>query len=80
MARQDNHLLMFGPLESDIVSNLPALTPVPSTSSDVWVEAQMFNLLKALVEPDIYTTWADRDRAIAFRWTLRDITVERPSI
>jgi hypothetical protein len=33
----------------------------------------MSNLLKAIVEPGIYTARADRDRAIALRWVLRDI-------
>jgi hypothetical protein len=66
------------PLKPDIVSNLLSPTQAaPSTSSDVWVEAQMSNLLKAIVEPDIYIARADRDRAIALRWALRDIKGNR---
>ena len=45
--------------------------------ADGWVDAQMSNLLKAIVEPDIYTVQADRDRAIALRWVLRDIRSNR---
>jgi hypothetical protein len=37
----------------------------------------MSNLLKAIVEPDIYTVRADRDRAVALRWVLRDIRSNR---
>jgi hypothetical protein len=31
----------------------------------------------AIVEPDIYTARADRDRAVALRWVLRDIKNDR---
>jgi len=31
----------------------------------------------AIVEPDIYTARADRDRAVALRWALRDIKNNR---
>ena len=34
-------------------------------------------LLKAIVEPDIYTAPADRKRAITLRWVLRDIKANR---
>lgn len=34
-------------------------------------------LLKAIVEPDIYTAPVDRDRAIVLRWMLRDIKSNR---
>jgi hypothetical protein len=34
-------------------------------------------LLKAIVEPDIYTAPGDRNRAINLRWTLRDIKSNR---
>jgi hypothetical protein len=37
----------------------------------------MSPLLKALVEPDIDTAPADRERAIALRWVLRDIKANR---
>jgi hypothetical protein len=36
----------------------------------------MSPLLKAIVEPDIYTAPADRDRAINLRWVLRDISTK----
>ena len=34
-------------------------------------------LLNAIVEPDIYTAPADRERAIILRWVLRDIKANR---
>jgi len=37
----------------------------------------MSPLLKALVEPDIDTAPADRERAIVLRWVLRDIKANR---
>jgi hypothetical protein len=37
----------------------------------------MSPLLKALVEPDIYTAPANRERAIVLRWVLRDIKANR---
>jgi hypothetical protein len=63
---------VVAPPQPDIVSNLPAPTPAHG-----WVDAQMSNLLKAIVEPDIYTARGDRDRAIALRWVLRDIKSNR---
>jgi hypothetical protein len=62
------------PPEPDIVLSAP--TPLAPTA-DGWVDAQMSNLLKAIVEPDIYTVRADRDRAVALRWVLRDIRSNR---
>jgi hypothetical protein len=62
------------PPEPDIV--LPAPTPLAPTA-DGWVDAQMSNLLKAIVEPDINTVRGDRDRAISLRWVLRDIKSNR---
>ena len=62
------------PPDPDIV--LPAPTPLASTA-DGWVDAQMSNLLKAIVEPDINTVRGDRDRAISLRWVLRDIKSNR---
>ena len=41
------------------------------------IDAQMSNLLRAIVEPDINTDRADRDRAISLRWALRDIKSNR---
>lgn len=48
----------------------------PSISSDV-LGATKSLLLKAIVEPDHYTAPADRNRAIALRWVLRDIKSNR---
>jgi hypothetical protein len=58
-------------------SDLPAYTQAaPSAPADVRA-AQMSPLLKAIVEPDIYTAPADRERAIILRWVLRDIKANR---
>jgi hypothetical protein len=64
--------------------------PKPDATSDLHAPAQaaasdpsdrqvapMSPLLKAIVEPDIYTAPADRERAIALRWVLRDIKANR---
>jgi hypothetical protein len=64
------------PPEPDMVSNLPALTPAAPQASG-WVDAEMSNLLKAIIEPDIYTARADRNRAVDLRWVLRDIRSNR---
>ena len=37
----------------------------------------MSALLKGILEPDIYTAPADRERAIILRWVLRDIKANR---
>ena len=70
----------------------PKLTvdPKPNTASDFFAPTQAVPspaitaaagpksaLLKAIVEPDIYTAPIDRDRAIALRWLLRDIKSNR---
>ena len=67
---------VVAPPEPDIVSNLSALTPA-ARPADGWVDAEMSNLLKAIVKPDIYTARADRGRAIALRWVLREIKSNR---
>jgi hypothetical protein len=60
--------------EQNIGSNSPAsIQAEPAT----FAEAQVSSLLKAIVEPDIYTARMDRDRAIALRWVLRDIKSNR---
>jgi hypothetical protein len=65
------------PIEQpDIVSNLPAPTPAAPLEGG-WADAEMSNLLKAIVEPDIYIARADRNRAIDLRWVLRDIKSNR---
>jgi hypothetical protein len=48
----------------------------PSISPDgLW--DPKFLLLKAIIEPDIYTAPVDRNRAIKLRWALRDIKSNR---
>jgi hypothetical protein len=61
----------------DIGSYLPAdsqVTPLVPADDQA---APMSPLLKAIVEPDIYTAPADRNRAITLRWVLRDIKANR---
>lgn len=56
---------------------LPAYTrAAPSAPADAQA-VPMSALLKAIVEPDIYTAPIDRDRAIVLRWVLRDIKGNR---
>ena len=62
------------PPEPDIV--LPASPPLAPAAGHR-VDAQMSNLLRAIVEPDINTVRGDRDRAISLRWVLRDIKSNR---
>ena len=59
-------------------SDLPAVAPVVSSISAETLTAEPKSaLLMAIVEPDIYTARADRDRAVALRWALRDIKNNR---
>lgn len=59
-------------------SVLPLSVPAaPSTSVDVRTETPKSILLLAIVDPGIYTARADRDRAVALRWVLRDIKSNR---
>jgi hypothetical protein len=60
----------------ETASDLPAYTQAPSAPADGQA-APTSALLKAVVEPDIYTAPADRDRAITLRWVLRDIKANR---
>jgi hypothetical protein len=53
----------------------PIASP-PSEPADGQASS-MSPLLKAIVEPDIYTAPADRERAITLRWVLRDIKANR---
>jgi hypothetical protein len=55
---------------------LPASPPLAPAANDR-IDAQMSNLLRAIVGPDINTDRADRDRAISLRWALRDIKSNR---
>jgi hypothetical protein len=57
-----------------IGSDLPA---VSSISAETLTAEPKSALLMAIVEPDIYTARADRDRAVALRWVLRDIKNNR---
>ena len=57
-----------------IGSDLPA---VSSISAETLSAEPKSALLMAIVEPDIYTARADRDRAVALRWVLRDIKNNR---
>jgi hypothetical protein len=67
---------IVAPPEPEIVSNLRTLTPAAPLAAG-WADVEMSNLLKAIVEPDIYTARADRNRAIDLRWVLRDIKSNR---
>jgi hypothetical protein len=59
-------------------SDLPAVAPaVSSISAETLTAEPKSALLMAIVEPDIYTARADRDRAVALRWVLRDIKNNR---
>ena len=59
-------------------SDLPAVAPaVSSISAEALTAEPKAALLMAIVEPDIYTARADRDRAVALRWVLRDIKNNR---
>jgi len=60
----------------EIASDLPAQAAPSAPSADVRA-VPMSPLLKAIVEPDIYTAPADRERAIILRWVLRDIKANR---
>jgi hypothetical protein len=55
----------------------PAAPAVSSISADTLTAQPKSALLMAIVEPDIYTARADRDRAVALRWVLRDIKNNR---
>lgn len=52
--------------------------PVPPPQSSVPPPADVHAaLLRAIIDPDIYTSKADRFRAIDLRWILRDIAADR---
>ena len=64
--------------EPDAASDLSAVAQTASwTSAEARAEKPRSALLMAIVAPDIYTARADRDRAIALRWVLRDIKNNR---
>jgi hypothetical protein len=60
----------------EAASDLPADTQAPSAPVESQA-APMSALLKAVVEADIHAAPADRERAIALRWVLRDIKANR---
>jgi hypothetical protein len=68
------------PTSEAVVAPKPVSLSGPPTSSAT-AEAKRgehkSTLLMAIVEPDIYTARADRDRAVALRWVLRDIKNNR---
>jgi hypothetical protein len=61
----------------DTASYLPADTQAAPLAPADGQASPMSPLLKAIVEPDIYTAPADRERAIDLRWVLRDIKANR---
>jgi hypothetical protein len=64
--------------EPDAASDLSAVAQTASwTSAEARAKRPKSPLLMAIVAPDIYTARADRDRAIALRWVLRDIKNNR---
>lgn len=78
----DGNSIASPPLEPDeskpdTTSYLPADTQSALLAPADRQVVPMSPLLKAIVEPDIYTAPADRDRAIVLRWVLRDIKANR---
>ena len=64
-------------LKRETAFALPAYAQAaPSAPADRQA-SPMSPLLKAIVDPDIYTAPADRARAISLRWVLRDIKANR---
>jgi hypothetical protein len=61
------------PVTSDPPARVEAALSAPANHRTVAASP----LLTAIVEPDIYTAPADRERAIALRWVLRDIKAKR---
>ena len=76
---EDKGTASAAPLKSDVQE--AAEVPPPIIAPLVFAEAHKVELRstlqKAVVEPDIHTSRADRERAIALRWVLRDINGNR---
>ena len=76
---EDKGTASAAPLKSDVQE--AAEVPPPRIAPLVFAEARKVELRsplqKAIVEPDIHTSGADRERAIALRWVLRDINGNR---
>ena len=86
LGTEDKGTASAAPLKSDVQE--AAEVPPPRIAPLVFAEARKVELRsplqelrsplqKALVEPDIHTSGADRERAIALRWVLRDINGNR---
>jgi hypothetical protein len=69
------------PFSEPVAASKPVTVSDPPAVSSTSAEARTIEpkpaLLMAIVEPDIYTARADRDRAVALRWVLRDIKNNR---
>jgi hypothetical protein len=61
----------------EATSDLPAQTQAAPSAPGEGRAGPMSPLQKAIVDPDIYTALADRERAIVLRWVLRDIKADR---
>jgi hypothetical protein len=61
----------------EATSDLPAQTQAAPSAPEEGRPSPMSPLQKAIVDPDIYTALADRERAIILRWVLRDIKADR---
>jgi hypothetical protein len=76
-------IVSAAPIEPDVpkalkVSNRrPVNRPAPTPFAEVRIEELRSTLEKAIAEPGIHTSKADRDRAIDLRWILRDIRANR---
>jgi len=66
-----------GTTAADLQTYTHAAVPAAIQAARMSPALPMSPLLKALVEPDIDTAPADRERAIVLRWVLRDIKANR---
>ena len=66
-----------GTIAADLQTYTHAAVPAAIQAARMSPALPMSPLLKALVEPDIDTAPADRERAIMLRWVLRDIKANR---
>jgi hypothetical protein len=64
------------PDSSETAATVSDLQSVPPAAMETSPEPET-TLLTDIVKPDIYTARADRDRAVAFRWIMRDIKSNR---
>lgn len=68
------HLALSTRAPPDISAHAPPPAPAPPPAENA---APMPALLRAIVEPNIHTAPADRNRAVDLRWVLRDIRNKR---